>query len=169
MNWYPTIEMETLLKKGKHIAKIDGEAILLLSDTKRNVYAVQAKCPHQGYLLSEGDLKGDCTLVCHYHNWKFDLKTGKPLFGNDSLKTYATKIQDGLVYIDTTPIAREEMLAKILEGLRKGYDEADYGQIARSLSRLHKEGFDPKLALREAIVWSHDFLHYGLVGIDHFE
>jgi nitrite reductase/ring-hydroxylating ferredoxin subunit len=34
------------------------------------VYAADNRCPHQGYVLKDGDIRGD-VLACAWHNWKF--------------------------------------------------------------------------------------------------
>jgi nitrite reductase/ring-hydroxylating ferredoxin subunit len=39
------------------------------------VYAMDDRCPHAGYPLSQGDLVGT-VVVCPGHAWEFDLLTG---------------------------------------------------------------------------------------------
>jgi nitrite reductase/ring-hydroxylating ferredoxin subunit len=39
-------------------------------------FALQDSCPHMGASLAEGSLEG-WTVVCHWHDKRFDLKTGE--------------------------------------------------------------------------------------------
>ena len=38
-------------------------------------HAVDNRCPHMGYPMSKGSIR-DGVLICHWHHWEFDLKTG---------------------------------------------------------------------------------------------
>jgi nitrite reductase/ring-hydroxylating ferredoxin subunit len=52
-----------------------GGVELVLVHGGGGLRAYQAQCPHQGTLLSEGEIvKGQ--LVCRAHGWRFDLATG---------------------------------------------------------------------------------------------
>jgi nitrite reductase/ring-hydroxylating ferredoxin subunit len=37
-------------------------------------------------------LVGGTTLICPLHSWKFDLTTGRPLFGDCALKTFNVRV-----------------------------------------------------------------------------
>ena len=54
--------------RGKHIALFVHEG---------EVLACNNRCPHEGYPLVEGALDANCVLTCHWHNWKFDLRSGE--------------------------------------------------------------------------------------------
>jgi nitrite reductase/ring-hydroxylating ferredoxin subunit len=41
-------------------------------------FATDAACPHMGADLGNGSLVGD-TLICAWHHWQFNLRTGKGL------------------------------------------------------------------------------------------
>ncbi|MGB2869934.1 MAG: non-heme iron oxygenase ferredoxin subunit [Bacteroidota bacterium] len=64
------------------------------------IHAVENNCPHQHFSrLHEGTLDG-CTLTCPMHGWSFDLRTGKPVNGAGTLKTYEVRIRDGVVWVE---------------------------------------------------------------------
>src|SRR5690349_1559237 len=63
------------------------------------VHAVDDRCPHQGYPLSQGCVK-DGVLTCEWHNWKFDLATGDNLFGGEPVRRYPTHVEDGRVHLN---------------------------------------------------------------------
>jgi len=49
------------------------------SHTLRQLFAIDAECPHQGAALEEGDIEevGSASCVaCPRHGWTFDLRTG---------------------------------------------------------------------------------------------
>lgn len=78
---------------------VGNERVAVFHLRSGEVFAVQAECPHKGGPLADG-LLGGTTLVCPLHSWKFDLKTGQPIFGSCSLKTYPARTnQDGLIIL----------------------------------------------------------------------
>ena len=61
--------------------------------TRQGVYATQAACPHRQGPLADG-LVGGTTLICPFHAWKFDLKTGEALMGQCGLQTYPVRVTE---------------------------------------------------------------------------
>ena len=45
------------------------------------IFAVDNRCPHEGYPLAAGNVTDDCVLTCNWHNWKFRLSDGECLLG----------------------------------------------------------------------------------------
>jgi nitrite reductase (NADH) small subunit len=56
-----------------------------------HVYATQAECPHKKGPLADG-LTGGNVVVCPYHAWKFDLRSGLPLLGDCSIQIYPVHV-----------------------------------------------------------------------------
>src|SRR5258708_12900374 len=87
------------LGAGTHkLLRSNGRQILLLN-AEGEIYAIANRCPHEGYPLSEGTLGPGCLLTCNWHNWKFDLKTGKAVIGRDPVPTYPFGFPRHHVYI----------------------------------------------------------------------
>ena len=63
------------------------------------VHALDDRCPHQGYPLSQGALR-DGVLTCEWHNWKFELASGACTFGGEPVRRYATRIEGGRVQLE---------------------------------------------------------------------
>jgi nitrite reductase (NADH) small subunit len=62
-------------------------------------HAVEDACPHRGGSMGSGFLDG-CNLHCPLHGWAYDARTGAGLTRPDRpLRTYATRIQDGRVWV----------------------------------------------------------------------
>ena len=57
-------------------------------------HAVDNRCPHMGYPMSKGSIR-DGVLICHWHHWEFDLKTGGCLLtSGDDLKAFPVEVRD---------------------------------------------------------------------------
>jgi len=139
--------------RGKHIALFvhDGE-----------VLACNNRCPHEGYPLVEGALDANCVLTCHWHNWKFDLRSGATLYGGDNLRVYPVKVEAGDVYVDLREPPAAARIEKALADLGHAIGEFDTARIARELARLGKAGAGPEVALARAIEATHDRLEDGM-------
>ncbi len=89
-----------------YAASSDGvELVLVQSD--QGIRAYDARCPHQGTLLSEGEIV-EGQLQCRGHGWRFDLASGKcQSQAQVCLRSFPVKIegQDILVKLDAKPAA----------------------------------------------------------------
>jgi len=73
--------------------EVAGERIAVFRLRSGEIFAVQALCPHKNGPLADG-LVGNGTVICPLHAWKFDLKTGDPIFGSCQLKTYQVALDE---------------------------------------------------------------------------
>jgi nitrite reductase/ring-hydroxylating ferredoxin subunit len=62
------------------------------------IHCVDGICPHAEGPLAQGALHGH-TLVCPWHGWEFDVRTGDSEVGDCKVKTYPTVVQDGRIFI----------------------------------------------------------------------
>ncbi|MGH7933362.1 MAG: Rieske (2Fe-2S) protein [Candidatus Binataceae bacterium] len=62
------------------------------------LFALDAICPHRGGPLAEG-VVGCETVICPLHGYKFSLTDGRGLDSDFSVRTYATEIRNGYVYV----------------------------------------------------------------------
>jgi nitrite reductase (NADH) small subunit len=86
--------------EGRNFA-VGGESVAVFHTRAGEVFAVQAECPHRRGPLADG-LVGGTTLICPLHSWKFDLATGKALFGDCGVKTYPVRVDEaGEIYLTT--------------------------------------------------------------------
>jgi nitrite reductase (NADH) small subunit len=77
---------------------LGGERIAIFRTRDERVYATQAECPHRSGPLADG-LVGGSTVICPLHSWKFDLRTGEPLFGDCKLHTYPARVENGRILV----------------------------------------------------------------------
>jgi cytochrome P450/nitrite reductase/ring-hydroxylating ferredoxin subunit len=80
-------------------AAIDGVELVLVQSSA-GLRAYEARCPHQGTLLSEGDIVGG-ELVCRAHGWRFDVATGerKDAVPRACLRAHAVKTEGADVLV----------------------------------------------------------------------
>ncbi|MEE3193352.1 MAG: Rieske (2Fe-2S) protein [Candidatus Poribacteria bacterium] len=96
-----------------HVA--DTDIVLVRQDNE--FFAIRDACPHRGARLSNGFLtgkvaakypgdqpkllrQGEC-IVCPWHGWKIDVRTGCSLLEPDRIKAkrYNVHIEDGRVFV----------------------------------------------------------------------
>jgi nitrite reductase (NADH) small subunit len=84
-------------------AVLIGEREIALFNLGSSFLATDNQCPHQGGPLCDGIVTGG-SVVCPLHAWKVNLETGqveRPSHGKDHcVRTYATRIEDGVVLIE---------------------------------------------------------------------
>ena len=73
-DWIPAVGVDALAVGGRKLIRHYDKRIALFR-TEQAIYAIDNRCPHQGYALLQGDVKAE-TLTCAWHNWKFELDEG---------------------------------------------------------------------------------------------
>ncbi len=134
---------------------------IALFEIDGRVFAIDNRCPHEGYPLAAGSLSSGCVLTCNWHNWKFRLEDGHCTAGGDNVRTYPTRLEDGDVWVDLTPLSPEQTRQRMFNGLRTAFDDRDYGRICREIARSYFGGLDPEDAIRQAITWTYDRMEWG--------
>ena len=101
-------------KKAASVAQLDsGPAVfhhspkqIALFKAGGQVYAVDNRCPHEGYPLAQGHVDDNCVLTCNWHNWKFRLQDGKCILGGDHVRGYPVKNENGDLWVWSSGITR---------------------------------------------------------------
>jgi nitrite reductase/ring-hydroxylating ferredoxin subunit len=150
-----------LMPKGRRVFKAGAKQILLIADGDK-LFAVNNRCPHEGYPLSEGTLGAACTLTCNWHNWKFDLATGETLVGGDRLRRYPIEVRDGRLFVDIADAPAAERQARALANLLEAADDNEYDRMAREIARFIRADGDPLEPLRQMIGARAAQLEYGM-------
>ena len=76
MEWINVVKT-SVLKEKKSVLYRDGSRQIVIFLVEDKVFAIDNRCPHEGYPLKEGTIDDkDCVLTCQWHNWKFDLENG---------------------------------------------------------------------------------------------
>lgn len=133
---------------------------IALFRTRRGVFANDNRCPHQGYALVRGDVK-DGVLTCAWHNWKFELGSGRCVFGGENIRTYPVEIRDGQVFVDVTDPPAEIVRPELFQSLLAAMDDLDVGRVARDAMRLQRIGTPLADVIREGVRYAAPRAEYG--------
>ena len=162
MDWIKAARVSELQERGRALVR-HGKRQLALFSVGDVVYAVDNRCPHEGYPLLQGSVDDDtCQLTCQWHNWKFELETGECVLGEDHVRSYPTRIEDDWVCVDVTDLPAETYRRTILAGVVEAVAERQYTRIAREVSRLLLRGLDPLDAVRTAVGHTYEKFEYGM-------
>jgi len=99
MEWikiFPGVEKarEHFQTKSTQLVVINGMRICLLL-YQDQFYAVQDACTHNAESLSKGQLNSFGEIVCPWHNYQFDVHSGKECRSRSSdLKTYEIRYDE---------------------------------------------------------------------------
>ncbi|PCI63065.1 MAG: hypothetical protein COB37_05705 [Kordiimonadales bacterium] len=158
--WHDLGVLDRLEANGRAVAKIAGHQVALFQ-TAGGLYAVNNRCPHEGYPLVEGTVKDDCVLACNWHGWSFDLKTGKTILGRDPVKTYPVEKRSGRVFVHIVETPASTVRTEAMAELAEAMAEHDYERIARSLCRFEMAGGTYEDAAIWVLNWSEGRLERG--------
>lgn len=122
------------------LRKPEGHRVVCVRDGAQ-VHALDDRCPHQGYPLSQGSVR-DGVLTCEWHNWKFELGSGACSFGGEAVRRYPTRVEGGRVHLDVTVDLATETRRHVA-GLRTALAEDDSARALREALRLGELGIGP--------------------------
>ncbi|MGH2468752.1 MAG: Rieske 2Fe-2S domain-containing protein, partial [Chloroflexota bacterium] len=128
--------------------QLDGR-VLVLWRAGEQVYAVDNRCPHMGFPLDRGTC-ADGLLTCHWHQARFDLRTGGTFDPwADDVPTFPVELRGGEVWVDMA----ERRTAADYYGrrLREGLEQNLRLVLAKSAVALLDAQPDARGPLREAL------------------
>ena len=67
MAWEQIATVSDLETKPQTIRSGPRQLAVFKVDDK--VFAIDNRCPHEGYPLAEGTVDDNCVLTCNWHNW----------------------------------------------------------------------------------------------------
>ena len=159
-DWVAAVGVDDLPIGGRKLFRHYDKRIALFR-TGRDIYAVDNRCPHQGYALLQGEVKEE-TLTCAWHNWKFELdKNGVASFGGEAVRTYPVEVRNGQVFVEVTDPAAEVIAPQLFESLIAAMGDVDVGRMARDTMRLGQIGTPLAEVVREGVNYGAPRLEYG--------
>lgn len=163
MGWEKAISLDELKTKRKVLFIHGSKQILVWQTLQGDVFALDNRCPHEGYPLKEGSLdESQSVLTCNWHNWKFDIKSGNCLLGADHVRTYPIRQEAGHVWVDLSPDEPQVVLQKSKKSFLTAFQKRQYGRIARELARLHFQGIEPTVLFPYIFEWTHHRFENGI-------
>lgn len=148
------------LSGGSKVVRVGAKQIALFRVEDR-FYAVDNRCPHMGYPLSQGTV-GAGTVTCDWHNWKFNLDDGRcVLRGSEDVRSYPVTVAEGRIFLDLTDPSVEEEMARRLESLARGLRRGASGALSRDAARLMALGMRPAEVMRQGAVHNAEREEFG--------
>ncbi len=141
----------------------DQVAVMRLDDDR--LVALDNRCPHEGYPLSQGalsqDEQGRCVLTCNWHNWKFDLSDGACLKGGEDVRLVPVRVVDGRVELDLSPPDPAREIPRLWRSFDAGMVDHDTGRSTRDAVRLLLAGVPPARIAAQAARYDAERAEYG--------
>jgi nitrite reductase/ring-hydroxylating ferredoxin subunit len=111
-------------------------------------YAIDNRCPHMGFPLSDGTVE-DGILTCPWHHARFELSCGDTFdpFADD-VTTFPVEVRDGDVYVDPAPERETDPATHWQDRLEHGLRESLTLVIDKAVIGLDDAGVDPAVPLR---------------------
>jgi nitrite reductase/ring-hydroxylating ferredoxin subunit len=141
--WTSAFPLDKLPVGGAKLYQQGRDQVAVFRPSEGDLYAVDNRCPHEGYPLVQGDLKG-CTLTCCWHNYKFDLRDGACLKGDEAVRTFPVRVVDSgggsVVELDMTPPDTSAAVPGYWASMDEALREYRVGQAVRDAVRLIEAG-----------------------------
>ena len=76
-----------------------GDRLICVANLDGQIHAIENTCLHRGGPLGAGVIE-DCKVICPWHGWAWDPKTGQSEAQGAQLAIYPVKIENGEVLIE---------------------------------------------------------------------
>ena len=121
-NFVKVANLDELAEGKPRAVRVEGQSIALFKHNG-NIYATDNQCPHMGYPLTRGRVRGG-VLTCDWHGWSYDMGGGGCFTGGcDDLATFPIEVREDEIYIDIASGGKKRNDAHFLllqEGLLSG-------------------------------------------------
>ncbi|AGB17137.1 ferredoxin subunit of nitrite reductase and ring-hydroxylating dioxygenase [Halovivax ruber XH-70] len=146
----PVVDAAALESEGRKLVTPEGTAIALFHH-EGAVRAVDNRCPHMGFPLSDGTVE-EGILTCHWHHARFELSCGDTFDPwADDVQTYPVEIRDGTVHVDPNPPLDRPPAEHWADRLESGLQENLRLVVAKSTIGLLDADVDPQDPLTTAL------------------
>jgi nitrite reductase/ring-hydroxylating ferredoxin subunit len=131
-------------------APVDGTAVAVFFH-EGEFHAVDNRCPHMGFPLSEGTVE-DGILTCHWHHARFELSCGDTFdpFADD-VPNYEVERRDGEVFVHAEPQRERDPADHWADRLETGLEENLSLVIAKSVIGLDDAGVSYAVPLARGV------------------
>ena len=165
------VDLDDLREEGRALTAVDGTPIAVFHH-EGEVRAVNNRCPHMGFPLTEGSVD-EGVLTCHWHHARFELSCGDTFDPwADDVDTYPTEIRDadgnvvtvstldergesgeGTVYVSPEPRRAEPPGVHWRERLDDGLEQNLRLVLAKSAVALLDSGVDPEEVVERGVAF----------------
>jgi len=146
--WQFAAKLEDLEPGGRKTVHVDGRTLVLWR-VDGQVHALDNRCPHMGFPLDRGTCR-DGILTCHWHQARFDMKTGGTFdqFADDA-QVFPVEVRGDEVWVDTS--TQRDARAYARTRLRDGLEQDIPLVLAKSAVALLAAGGEVGEALEIAL------------------
>ena len=121
-NFVKVADLDELAEGKPRAVRVEGQSVALFTHNG-DIYATDNQCPHMGYPLTRGRVRGG-VLTCDWHGWSYDMGGGGCFTGGcDDLTTFPVEVREDEIYIDIAGGGNKREDAHLLllqEGLLSG-------------------------------------------------
>jgi nitrite reductase/ring-hydroxylating ferredoxin subunit len=91
------------LEKEVPLVQYAGGRKMLLVKTDKGIFAIEEKCPHNGFSLARGTCTVDGeAIICPLHRYAFYFSTGRSRNGGGgAARVFPVEIREGIVFVGT--------------------------------------------------------------------
>ena len=163
------VDLNTLREEGRALTAVDGTPIAVFHH-EGEVRAVNNRCPHMGFPLTEGSVD-EGVLTCHWHHARFELSCGDTFDPwADDVDTYPTEIRDAdgnaasvdalekrgeageaTVYVSPAPRRSEPPAVHWRGRLDDGLEQNLRLVLAKAAVGLPNAGVDPEVVVERGV------------------
>ncbi|WP_435062512.1 Rieske (2Fe-2S) protein [Halobaculum sp. EA56] len=144
------VGLDELREEGRALTAVDGTPIALFYH-EGEVRAVNNRCPHMGFPLTEGSVE-EGVLTCHWHHARFELSCGDTFDPwADDVDTYPTEVREGTVYVSPEPRRAEPPEVHWRDRLEDGLEQNIRLVLAKSAVALLDAGVDPEEVVERGV------------------
>jgi len=137
-------KISDLLESGCLSLQIQNHTIALFYHNSK-VYALDNRCPHMGFPLSQGTVKYGI-LTCHWHHARFDLNSGGTFdqWAGD-VRSYPIEIRnENEIWVDVSSLSSTDVKSYYQVVLRDGLKQNIHLMIAKAVIGI-KEGYESRI------------------------
>ncbi|WP_435157073.1 Rieske (2Fe-2S) protein [Haladaptatus sp. DFWS20] len=140
-------DADELRDEGRLLVNRNGRSLALFYH-EGEFRAVDNRCPHMGFPLTEGSVE-DGILTCHWHHARFELSCGDTFDPwADDVQAFPIEERDGDIYVNLTPKRDSPPEQHWKERLETGLEENLRLVVAKSVIGLSNEDVSASEPLR---------------------
>jgi nitrite reductase/ring-hydroxylating ferredoxin subunit len=158
--WTRAFPLDSVPIGRARVLKSAGKQLAIFRPEVAAVYAIDNRCPHEGYPLAQGHQSGNL-LLCAWHNFAFDLRSGRCLAGDEAVRSYPARVVDGHIEVDLADPDPSAALPALFESLDEGLLYDRMGQVARDVLRLLAAGVSGEELVLHAAAFDAERAEYG--------
>ena len=133
--WTPLLAASELQPGRPRAVTAGPHRLAVVRTSDGAIHVTDLACPHQGYPLTQGEVDGHL-LTCAFHNYRFDLRSGACVKGDEPVHRWNSRVVDGQVEVELVPVDREAERQRAWSRFDDALVDGRLNQLAREAVRL---------------------------------